>query len=199
MKNKSVCIVGVDGAGKSSTIEKLVKRLGETNSCVQYMGSRQWETQLARNNVEKQIHRFPVRAIMFVYSYIYEMYYRVLKHRKSKKIVIFDRYAYEQVYIREASTRGLRDKLNNFIFRVFLLWFFPRPDITFYLVCPLEVSMKRKTDIITQDDIDSLVRNKECLDRCYLNKKGVYVIDTSVVEQSDVVNIIEKTIKERLT
>lgn len=199
MKYKSICIVGVDGTGKSSTIEKLQNLLGEDNVTVQYMGARLWETNLAKRNVEVQVHSFPLRAIMYTYSYVYEMYHRVFKHNKSSNIVVFDRYAYEHVYLRENEDNGFINRITNAIFRFFLIDIFPKPNLTFYLFCPIEISISRKGDIESNDEKEALIRNKRCLDNCYLHKKGVRVIDTSIHTQDVVLNrIMEDMVKDGL-
>ena len=200
MKFKSICVVGVDGTGKSSTIDLIKTLMGEDVICVQYMGARLWETQMAQDYIGASNHPKCSKlkyVFMSTFSHIYEMYYRVYKHRKINKIVLFDRYAYEQALFRRANSKGVYGKVMSFIYSFFLLWLFPKPDLTFYLKCPLDISIKRKTDINSKEEIEGLKRNKRLLDKYYENRKNVYVLDTSKESQQlitrHIVEIVNKT------
>lgn len=196
MKYKTICIVGVDGTGKSSTIESVVRTIGEDKACVQYMGAKQWETEVAQKSFVQRKYHFPFSTFMFLYAYIHEMYYRVNKHRKTGKIIVYDRYVYEHVLFREALARSIKEKVFNRILHFAFINCFPKPDKTFYLCCPLEVSLSRKDDMTTPLEIESLKRNKNILDDFYKGKTGVVVIDTSIIKQEDVIKTIIKEIEK---
>ena len=182
MRYNSICVAGVDGTGKSSTIDMLKEQLGEDCVCVQYMGARLWETSVAQKYIGASVlpkcNKIKME-VMRIYALIYEMYYRVYKHRKTDKIVVFDRYASEQSIFREANSKGIFGKTASFFYTFFLLWLFPKPDLTFYLECPIEVSISRKTDINSKEEIEGLKRNKKLLDDFYENRHKVIVFDTS--------------------
>ncbi len=196
MNYRTICIAGVDGTGKSSTIDEVVRRIGKDKAFIQYMGAKLWETEVARNSIERHKYFFPVSTVMFVYAYIYEMFYRINKHKKSGKIIVYDRYVYEHALLRSSVGTGYSGKIINSILSFAFLKCFPKPDITFYLCCPLEVSLSRKTDINTQQELDNLQRSKNILDDYYKGKNSVIVIDTSHTQQNEVVDIIMNTIQE---
>lgn len=190
MNFKSICIAGVDGTGKSSTVKNLCKIIGKEKSVVQYMGARQWESRLGIKYFVEDYYSGPFKPIMWVVSYIYEMYYRYYKHKGEGKIVIFDRYAFEHAVFRSDVENGFKGKLYSFIFKLAFLWFYPKPNKTFYLICPLEVSLSRKSDITTKQEIASLERNKRILDDFYQRRKGVVVIDTTKENEESVISHI---------
>lgn len=183
---KTICFVGVDGSGKSSTIELLRDQLGDKKVCVQYMGAKLWETKIGRKYHGHKIPHTWKNGVMFNLSLIYEMYYRVLKHHGEDKIVFFDRYVDELVIYRESGN----NKIIAALYHIFFRWLFPRPEATFYFTCPIEISVKRKDDLSSEMAIGRLERNKKLLDGYYCKKKGVCVIDTSVLEQQRVVELI---------
>ena len=195
MKYKSICIAGIDGTGKSSAVENLRKRIGENKAVVQYMGAKQWESRLGVKYFIEDSFKGPFRPIMWVVSYIYEMYHRYYKYKGTDKIVIFDRYAYEHTIIRDDVGGGMKGKLFSFIYKCAFLWLFPRPVKTFYLVCPLELSLSRKSDIITKEEIANLNRNKKILDNFYKDRRGVVVIDTAKENKEEVVSHIYNEIQ----
>lgn len=197
MKIKSTCIVGVDGTGKSSTIEQLKERLGEENVVVQYMGARMWETKLAQKYIGTEGRENLFRSIMIVTAFPMEMFHRVYKHRGTNKIVIFDRYVYEQIVVRKAKGGGLFNKIVTSIYSILFNRVMYKPGLTAYLKCPIETSLARKNDIQTREELDNLKRNKCVLDKYYTECKGTIVIDTSETSQNDVVNTILKAMKNR--
>lgn len=195
MNIKSVCVVGVDGTGKSSTINMLRDALGADNVIIQYMGARLWETKIAKKYIESNKPESFFRSIMIVIAYPIEMFHRVKKHRKTHKIVIFDRYVDEQVIIRKAEKGGVLHKAVTCLYGILFKYLLYKPTIVFYLNCPIEISITRKTDIQTEYDKDRLKKNKELLDD-YYNKVGAHIIDTSNANQSEVVDRIVRVLKE---
>lgn len=198
MNYKSVCIVGVDGTGKTSTVEMLSSSLGAERTVVQYMGARQWETPMAKKYVENNSAHGMLNTIRWLYAYIHEMYYRANKYRNEKKLVIFDRYAYEHVVSREQLDLGWKGNLVLAILRFFLVEMFPKPNLTFYLICPIDISIKRKADITSQDEVDALKNDKRILDSLYIGKQDVEVIDTNINSQSEVLEIMKRIIDSKL-
>lgn len=201
MKHKFICVTGVDGTGKSSTIDLLKDIIGEDQVCVQYMGARLWETPVAQKYIGASIlpkcNKVKLE-VMRIFALIYEMYYRINKHRKSNKIIIFDRYASEQAIFRKANAKGIYGKTSSLFYTFFLYKIFPKPNYTFYLECPIEVSINRKSDINTKEEIAGLKRNKELLDNYYKNRRDVIVVDTSKGSQEEIADKILNIINEKL-
>ena len=195
MKYKSVCIVGIDGTGKSSAVKNLQKKIGKGKAVIQYMGAKQWESNLGVKYFVKKNYKGPLKPLIWVVSYIYEMYYRYYKHQSEGKIVIFDRYAYEHALFRDNVERGFKGIIFNFIFKCAFLWFYPNPNKTFYLFCPLDVSLGRKSDITTEEEISNLKRNKLILDNFYKKRKDVILIDTTKINEDQVVTSIMNELK----
>jgi len=201
MNYRSICIAGVDGTGKSSTIDKLVERLGKDNVCVQYMGSRLWETEIAKKYLSDDPPsglKKPLWIVMRVYAQIKEMYHRIRKYNNTTKLVIFDRYAYEKAVLDRSFASNLIQRIVAIVDKIFLEWFFPAPDFTFYLTCPLEISISRKSDINTNEEIIGLRINKNSLDKYYGNRRNVMVLDTSTNTQEMIVAKIMKLVTTKL-
>lgn len=197
MSFKSICIVGVDGTGKSSTINCLAEKLSQDDSCIQYMGARLWETKLFKKYNEKLPTKNPFIVLIHTLAYIREMYHRYYKHKKDKNVVIFDRYAYEHALLREATDSGIKGKVLAFVYRMAFVWLYPKPGITVYLICPVETSLSRKSDISTKEQVDAFKNGKEILDDYYLNQKKVLVIDTSINQQGQVVDLILQDVRSK--
>ena len=197
MKIKSICVVGVDGTGKSSIVESLRKTIGDDKTIVQYMGSRQWESPLAIKYLTNgRKGGGVVKNLMTIIAFIYEMYYRVLKHRKESRLVIFDRYVDEKILSFKNKKGGLSHMVILFLYLFFLKWLFHKPCFSFYLTCPLEVSFERKTDIETEYEKQKLKKTKEFLDVYYGEREKTRVIDTSLFSQEETLRIIMETLRE---
>ncbi len=190
---KSVCIAGVDGTGKTTIVNLLYDKIGHERSVVQYMGMKEWETEILKRLHSEETK--PTTKLGFVFErllVIHELYHRVLKHRKSGKIIIFDRYSYEQclIFKRDWDKHRLRTIFYYPIFKLFLGLLFPKPTVEVYLHCNEKVSLKRKDDIVTDEQIGSLRRSKIVMDRFYLNKNKVVSIDTSFRSIPETLNLI---------
>lgn len=179
-----VAIMGVDGAGKSSTIQKLNEYY--KGSCVQYMGFREdsWESPLAKRwlYLEKQdgFGDKLLRFIKFHVAIIYEGYYRYKKALDTGAcIILFDRYYSERC--------NNWSGIGKYIYLLFLKLLYPKPDLVFYLHCSIEESLRRKDDI---DDVDEFIQTKNKWDKIYIPQKSVIAIDTSKLNENDVLGII---------
>ena len=121
---------------------------------------------------------------------------RVRKHDGSKKIVIFDRYVDEQVLQFKKYKLRLPGKIMQALYKRTFGPNFYRPTISFYMTCNLEVSISRKDDINTPQDIERLKLNKTLMDDFYKGKAGVVTIDTSNISIEDTLQIIFKKMEE---
>mgnify|MGYP001025873205 CR=1 FL=1 len=183
IKYNSICVCGVDGTGKSTIVKMIADMFENETSVVQYMGQKNWETRIAKFIAEN-----PLKVIRIVrpIAVIVEYYYRVYKHNGLKKIVIFDRYV-DELMISLIDAKGWKRRIVAKMYKFFLGNKFYHPTITFYLTCDIEISLSRKDDIKSNDQIESLKKIKRKLDEYYINKETV-VINTGL-------NSIENTLK----
>lgn len=190
MNLKSICIVGVDGTGKSSLIQMLAQTIGETKAIVQYMGLKDWESGFGKKYLSKKGGGGILSSFMKVIAIFVEMYHRVYKYRGSDKVIIFDRYVDERIISREMSKKSGKSDMLNKIYKLFFLHYFHRPILTFYLECPIDYSIKRKDDITTDADIDNLKKSKAAYDQYYKGKADVIIINTSENNQQQTLQIV---------
>lgn len=189
-KQIKVCFVGVDGAGKSSTIGMVENYFGD-KCYTQYLGARLYETHLAKKFIETPpaLPKTVLIPIQIMAGYI-DGFYRFNKAVHTKKeIIIYDR------YVSESYINAIKQpiKLINYILFGVL---FPKPDCYIYLYCPVEVSLDRKDDIF---DIPSFIEKKKKTDTFYMKRKDSLCFDTAQegVSQDDIKGQIIQFIFEK--
>ena len=177
----SIALIGVDGTGKSTSIEAINDYFND-RSVIQYMGFKQFQTKIAQKWYSNE-KRIPV--ISFIADCIIlplEMRKRIWKaYSQKKRIVLFDRYPWE-IY---DNSHGLARYINYVLFKLC----FRKPDGLVYLHCPVDISLLRKCDI---EDIELFRGMKKRFDKQYLNYPGALVLDSSVLDKDEVK---EKTIE----
>lgn len=183
IKYKSICVCGVDGTGKSTIVNLIADMFENETSVVQYMGQKNWETRIAKFFAE---HPLKIIRVVRPIAVIVEYYYRVYKHNGLKKIVIFDRYV-DELTISFIDAEGWKRRIVAGMYKFFLGNKFYHPTVTFYLTCDIEISLSRKDDIKSTEQIDALKKIKKRLDEYYMNEETV-VINTGL-------NSIENTLK----
>lgn len=189
-KQIRVCFVGVDGAGKSSTIGLVENYFGD-KCFTQYLGARLYETYLAKKFIETPpaLPKTILIPIQIMAGYIDGLYrfYKAVNTRK--EIIIYDR------YVSESYINAIKQpiKLINYILFGTM---FPKPDCYIYLHCPVEVSLERKDDIF---DIPSFVEKKKKTDAFYMMRKDSLCFDTAQegVSQDDIKGQIIQYIFEK--
>ncbi len=183
IKYNSICVVGADGTGKSTIVRLVAEMFGKEVSVVQYMGQKNWETGIAKFFAEH-----PLKMIRLVrpIAVIVEYYYRIYKHNGLKKVVIFDRYVDELIISLRDEMKWKR-RIVVGIYKLFLGNRFYHPTVTFYLTCDVEISLSRKDDIESDEQVEALKKIKGELDRYYMKEENV-VINTGL-------NSIENTLK----
>lgn len=196
MKFKSISFTGVDGAGKSTIIALLENYIGKQNVIIQYMGSRCYESKIAVKYIENNKSNSILMDVLKIFVFIYEMYYRVWKLRNTSKLIIFDRYVDEK-YISLKKNHNIGAKFLLYFYYVFFGILFHKPDVTFYLTCPVEFSLKRKDDIVSDKDKDKLLKNKRLMDNYYINRKNTITIDTSIYTIDETLNKIVCELNQR--
>lgn len=184
IRKNSFAILGVDGTGKSSTIEKLKDYYGN-DVIVQYMGFRSYTSNLAKKwatNKAPRVRVPGVNLLMQQLSCYHEMLIRYRQAQKSaSKLVLFDRYAWE-------ANDNARNGLVRAISWVFFKLLFPKPDHIIYLYCPTDVSLTRKDDI---DDVNGFIKMKERIDSIYMGQPTALILDTS---KDNIETVVDKVI-----
>ncbi len=173
LSKKSICIIGVDGTGKTTTIENIQKILTD-KAIVQYMGYKNFKTKKAKryfsSNKKGFVHQLRIFFILY-----YEMLYRYFECRFSNKIVLFDRYV-DEIFIN-------RNKFSKLVYKILFKYMFPRPKIIYYLYCSSESSLSRKDDI---EDKDKFKLMKKRFDKELLNNKKCKCINTDIKNEDEV-------------
>lgn len=191
---KSIAVVGVDGTGKSTVVQSILDYFGGDKAVVQYMGLREWETPLAQKCYSKK-SAFWYRLARF--ATINELHHRVYKYKNDQRIVVFDRYVDEQIL----QFRKHRKTIFGYVGELLYKWSFGkrfyRPSLLFYMTCDLEVSIARKDDIQSEDDIRRLKQNKTLMDAFYKDRPGVFCIDTTKLTIEETLNEVISVIKEK--
>lgn len=183
--NKNICILGVDGAGKSSVIKELETKLNFPVE-VQYMGSRDYLTS-NMINIESLDAKKKNNSIFNIFSLLVEMWFRVVRHWGKGKVIIYDRYFWDRYLALEGSKR--------IIGKILFRYLYPKPKYLVYLYCDIGTSLGRKNDI---EDIDLFKLTKEQFDNEFRRDKNILCIDTGLYNIPDVVNIILKYIDKQV-
>lgn len=190
IKYDSICVVGVDGTGKSTIVRMVTEMFANNASVVQYMGQKNWETGFAKLFAE---HPLKILRLVRPIAVIVEYYYRVYKHNGSKRVVIFDRYV-DELIISLRDEAEWKRRIVARIYKLFLGNRFYHPTVTFYLTCDVEISLCRKDDIESEEQIKALKKIKGKLDEYYINEKNV-VIDTGLNSIENTLNIIRNRLQ----
>lgn len=178
--NNNIVIQGVDGTGKSSTILELSKIMGR-NVSVQYMGRKHWETKFATRRFQKK-KKGNLSPILNIISLYVEMFKRVSKNLTKNRVIIYDRYPSE-IYLQE---KGIKKKVLKILFETL----FFKPKYSFYLTCPIDVSVERKSDITSAELVEKLKKKKLSFDQYIRMKNKARVLDTYTLSQDEVINMI---------
>lgn len=192
-KQVSVAIIGMDGTGKSSVIEKLKMYYGDRCFC-QYMGFKNFTTNLGKIFGEKcnkkMLDKLPHLGLIIYYIAMYiEMIKRIKIAKKTKReIIIYDRYAWE-TFINSTSL------FNQLFSWIFFKKLFPDPTAIVYLHCKPETSFARKKDILNQEEFILMKRKN---DDYFKNDSSILTIDTDLNDEQNtkkiIINFLEKSV-----
>jgi thymidylate kinase len=176
-KSYKIAIIGIDGTGKSTSINQIKKYYGNKVE-TQYFGFRDYKTRFAKKQTQECKRKIQIISpIMTLLSLYMEMLYRYISViKKRAPLNVFDRYVWEA----GDNTPNMAAKI---LYKLFFKVLFPRVDGVIYLYCPLDTSLNRKDDI---DNIEKFTEMKQRYDYNYLQKKKVLAIDTSTKCTSDV-------------
>ena len=186
-KNKSICILGVDGTGKTSLTTALKEYFGQSAD-IQYMGLHSCETSYARSRYNTENHRYEFLSVLKNFAALYlEMWYRIVCHWPTRKIIIYDRYSWEIML----KYKGVKRTIT----KLFLKTLFPKPKYVFYLYCPVEISLSRKNDI---ESIVEFRDTKKEYDLNFMHSKKIISIDTGSTDLAALMEQILKALPEDL-
>lgn len=189
--NNNICIIGIDGTGKSSTIKELNNIFNEEFQ-IQYMGNKNWETKIAKkkkNNKSSNVISLSNLPIVFIKGI--EFYYRALKHYPYSYNVLFDRYAWENALNLEIKRRNdLKFKIKKMLYDLIFIKFFPKPKYCFYLTCETSTSVNRKDDLNSKELIDKIKMMKIVYDDYFTNRDDTIIINTDYLSSKETVNLI---------
>lgn len=172
---RTIALIGVDGTGKSTIINRLKELFGD-DAITMYMGSVRFEDPNIEELVKKPRLNIieSVKYIFLVYKCFCGRYWRAVK---TNKIVLFDRYVHE----RYLNATGKRKLINLVLYK----YLFPRTSGIVYLYCSAETSLKRKDDIPNAEVFRAL---KKRFDNYFLNHKDCLCLDTDTKSVDEITN-----------
>ena len=168
-----VCLIGIDGSGKSTIATHVYENIRSTNVKVRKTYGRfqplitRFMMKLGRwfflknndmfSNYEKYLNdkksifkKFPTLANVYIslliMEYYFEIIFKIIIPYKLGYSIVSDRYVYDTIINDVAIDMSLStDEVNELLQK---FWrFIPKPDITFFIHVPEEVAIKRKNDI----------------------------------------------------
>jgi len=167
-----ICIIGIDGSGKTPHAKKLVNTLKLAGSNSKYVWAR-WQPKLLKPIevsfawfIRKVAHTSPTnynayarqkrrvvqrQTLVFLWAYLVMLDYGIQLLFKVRlplllgKTVICDRYVYDTLVDFVADFKLSRDKVVQLL-RMPLLKLFPKPDLIFLLDIAENTASKRKGD-----------------------------------------------------
>lgn len=181
LRRKSIAIIGVDGAGKSTTIEQLNESFNG-HSKVVYMGLKNFKIKRLNDLVPKN----KIEYVEYYFLLYLEMIYRNLKNLLCNKYIIYDRYV-DDIFI---NSYGLKKIAHTIFYHILYI----QPSIKIYLYCDLQTSLERKDDI---SDTQKFEIMKSKYDTYYLTKQKYLAISTSDKSIDDVVDCIIDVINDK--
>jgi len=160
-RNKGIAILGVDGSGKSTTIQYL-KSVLKDSCTVQYMGFREMETAFGKEWYSGPANQ-PFHRIKLYLGIYLEMWSRYIKNAfHPHGITVFDRFPWEAY----ENATGNGKLIYYFLFHVL----FPSPKRVYYIHCDAATAFQRKDDL---GDKDAFIVKKNNADSRYLKRKNI--------------------------
>jgi len=171
MKNKFICIIGIDGSGKTTLAKGLVKKLNQKGIRAKHVWGG-YECYIMRplvfigqkiflrgadafedyNQYYSTIQKTAkIGIISNIYQnltlteYLFQIFLKIRIPLVLGRTIISDRYVYD-IIINLAVNLGYSDKEFKKRLKRFLN-FCPKPDLIFFINTPVEVAFERKDDI----------------------------------------------------
>ena len=161
-----ICLIGVDGSGKSTLIELLSKRVEEffdklecttqklyfgwtpflptTTLISKILKKKKYSIVKEMNKSEKTFSVVQELMLFYYYiEYLSKYLFTVFPQRFGKNVVLIDRYFYD-MYVHYSYAK------NSKIFSFLMKWY-PQPDYTFFLDVPVSVLDARKDEMTVEE------------------------------------------------
>jgi dTMP kinase len=169
---KLVCIVGIDGTGKTTLARNVAQALQREGVPAVYIYGRtypvisrllmtlgrkaflrandQWQDYRGYNTSKKQTMRNPLLAWVYtaaiLLDYYVQIWLKLLPHLASQRVVVSDRYLYDTVISDLAVHLNYSAQQTDRAIR-WGLRFLPKPARTFLIDLPEELAFARKDDV----------------------------------------------------
>jgi len=171
MKPLLICLVGLDGTGKTTQARKLLANLRQRGFVCHYVWGKLnpwllapfvWIARVlflrghdpyvdyprhaaakAKLGSHRLLHTFFEN--LFLLDYALQMVWKIRLPRLFHRHIICDRYVFDSIADLAADFRYLTPRLNRSLDRFFTL--LPKPDVIFFFDLPEEAAYKRKRDI----------------------------------------------------
>lgn len=197
-KGKLICIIGIDGSGKTTQARQLVRTLSDRGiSCkyrygriipllprpFMYLGKKVFlknsdSFKDFRAHSVKKRRLFSNSGISRIYQGVFLLDYLIQAIMKIRIPLLFgnnivsDRYVYDTVITDLAVDLGYSEEKIGSLIRQLLLML-PKPDITFYIDTPEQIAMSRKTDV---PSVDYLIERRSRYSQV-ANSWGMEIVD----------------------
>ena len=181
--------MGVDGSGKSTLINKLIKSLSKKYKKIKYLHLRPYlflldkRTVISNPHINKSLHSKTISLIkILVWLFIYKFFF-LLNRNKKNQLIIFDRYAHDLLIDKVRYRFNLPKKITKYILNLF-----PEPDLWVILKAPINIIEKRKKELSTKELRKQM---KKYISFSNL-KKNTFLIDTNKNYLSNITLIKKK-------
>lgn len=175
----SIAVVGTDGSGKSTVINRVIQELAPSfrRTIIYHWKPKIFNGIYSKNIVVTEPHKEAPRSViisslkLIVYTLQYGIGYFLQIYPKKIKstFIIFDRYYYDMI----VDQRRFRMKLPKKIIQFFSN-FIPKPDLVFYLKTDPSIALKRKNEL----DLRELERqNNEFASLITLLSNRFYIVN----------------------
>lgn len=181
--------MGVDGAGKTTLINLLKKKLKKKFTRIRYVHLRPYLFIFDKRNTiddpyknkKKEFKLISFLRIIY-WLIVYKIYFIYLKSNK-KELILFDRYADELMLDKLRYEFNLSNNLSKFILNLF-----PQPNFWIYVVAPVKVIQKRKQELNNDKIRTQLIIYRNF----FKSKKNFIQIHTNKDENKNITLIINK-------
>lgn len=198
-KHSFICFIGMDGSGKSTQAQALVKALeagGHRSRWVRnrfdpiltrpfmwlgkalfFGGKGKLEDYKGYATNRKRVFRNPAFRLFYSYALLLDYYcqlsVRVCLPLMFRQSIVCDRYIYDTVVDLAVELNYSRERTSKVLRR--LLYLLPKPDLVFLMDVPEEIAYRRKDDI---PSIDFLKERREVY--LYIaREQGMAILDGS--------------------